>query len=99
MNADTVLFVGLVIAWMVLRVGTRSWVERRLKTGAISANGALYLQAATFAVLPLFAIPWRNSLSDIAVLVGLSVALFFIQVVVMRIILRYMQGRSTPPSR
>ena len=93
MNFDNILFVVIVVAWLALRVGTRVWLRRKLASGAISADGALFVHAATFAVIPLLALPWRHSPSEIALLVAMSAMLFLGQLTFARLMLRYLQGR------
>ena len=93
MNFDNILFVVIVIAWLALRVGTRVWLRRNLASGAISADGALFVHAATFAVIPLLALPWHHSPSEIALLVALSALLFLGQLTVTKLMLRFVKGR------
>ena len=94
MNADSVLFIGLVVAWFALRIATRAWLRRRLEAGTISPDAVLWIQAATFAVLPLFALVWRHEPSDIALFVALSAFLFLGQLVLMKVLIRLIQRRQ-----
>jgi hypothetical protein len=93
MNAEDVLFIGLAFAWFAMRLVTQRWVRRRLETGAISMDAALFVHAATFAVLPLLALPFRHSPSDIALFVALSALLFLGQLTLTKLLLRFVKGR------
>ena len=96
MNGEDVLFIGLAFAWFAMRLATQRWVRRRLEAGTISTDAALFIHAGTFAVLPLLALPFRNSPSDIALFVALSAGLFLGQLALTKLLLRYVKGR--PPS-
>ncbi len=93
MNADDILFIGLAFVWLVVRLVTQRWVRRRLEAGAISMDAALFIHAATFAVLPLLALPFRHSPSDIALFVALSALLFLGQLTLTKLMLRFVKGR------
>jgi hypothetical protein len=98
-SAEDVLFVGLAIAWFTMRVLAQRWVRSRLAAGTISMDAALFVSAATFAVLPLLVLPFRHSPSDIALFVALSAALFLGQLALTKVLLRFVKGRQQPPSR
>ena len=92
-NAEDVLFIGLAFVWLAMRVATQRWVRRRLAAGTISTDAALFVHAGTFAVLPLLALPFRHSPSDIALFVALSAALFLGQLALTKLMLRFVKGR------
>jgi hypothetical protein len=94
MNGDTVLSVGLVVVWFAVRMVTQRWAARRVQLGTMSIDAALFLNAATFATIPLLALPFRHSPSDIALLVGLSAFMFLGQLAFTKLLVRFIKGRS-----
>jgi hypothetical protein len=83
-DTDFAIFLVLMIAWFIGRVLLRSWIGARLKAGTMTPSTALFALIASFAVLPLLAIPSRQSPNEIAFLVAAASAIFLIGVVVAR---------------
>ena len=83
-DSEVVIFVALTAVWFVGRIVLRSYVRRRLQEGTMTQGTALFALIASFAVLPLLAIPWRRSPTEIAFLVFTACAIFLIAVVAAR---------------
>jgi hypothetical protein len=92
-STEDVLFIGLAFAWFAMRLATQRWVRRRLEAGTISADAAIFVHAATYAVLPLLALPFRHSPSDIALFVAMSAVLFLGQLTLIKLMVRFAKGR------
>jgi drug/metabolite transporter (DMT)-like permease len=75
---EAALFVALAIAWIVGRIVLRRWVTQRLRVGLITPLQAVLMLAASFAVLPLVALPWRHAPLEILALLVIGAAMFLV---------------------
>jgi hypothetical protein len=58
MNDPFVLFLVVAAAWFVFRIVVRRWAERKVESGELSTRDLFVLNAATWTLLPLLAIPF-----------------------------------------
>jgi hypothetical protein len=58
MNDPFVLFLVVAAAWFVFRIVVRRWAERKVVSGELSTRDLFVLNAATWTLLPLLAIPF-----------------------------------------
>ena len=92
MTAGAALFIALVVAWLALRFATRRWIGRHIANGTITMDRALQLHAATWALIPLIALPWASSMQGVGLLVALSIGMFVVQALAMRYAARFIRG-------
>lgn len=70
------VFVTLAAIWLFARIALRRRIRTWVESGRLTVRQAGVIYAASFAVLPLLALPWRNSPVDIAVLLAAAAVLF-----------------------
>ena len=71
-----VFFIVLAVGWTLLRVALRRWAMPRLATGELSMPNWFVLQAGSFAVIPLLALPFASFPNSTPLLILLSAAMF-----------------------
>ena len=86
-----VLFLCVGAAWFVLRIMARRWSTQKLATGELSGTTWALINAGSWALLPLLAIPFMADPDGRALLVLLAIAMFFFQIAVFVIALRFVQ--------
>jgi hypothetical protein len=73
------IFLILVILWIGLRYWGAHWLWTRVDSGRLSYDVGQALHAGIYALVPLLALPWAHSPTDIAVLFALAVGLFLFE--------------------
>ncbi len=71
-----VFFFVLAVGWTLFRIALRRWALPRLATGELSMANWFVLQAGTFAVIPLLALPFASFPNSTPLLILLSTAMF-----------------------
>jgi hypothetical protein len=92
-DAEFTIFLALMVAWFIARVFLRSWVRSRLQAGTMTQGTALFILIASFSVLPLLAIPSRQSPNEVAFLIFAACAIFLIGFVASR----FAESRTNRP--
>jgi hypothetical protein len=88
------LFLILVVLWIGGRFLMRRWLRRNLATGRISKRQAMTIHAASFAIIPLLALPFVSS--GWLLLIGLSIGMFVFEVGFALLALRFVEGNAAP---
>ena len=57
MDDPFILFLGVAAVWFVFRIVVRRWAEGKVQSGELSTRDLFILNAATWTLLPLLAIP------------------------------------------
>jgi Na+/H+ antiporter NhaC len=90
MGTNIPWFLILVLLWIGGRFLMRRWLWRNLANGRISKRQAVTIHAASFAIVPLLALPFVSS--GWLLLIGLSVALFAFEVGITLLAFRFFDG-------
>ena len=95
MNDPFILFLGVAAIWFVVRILVRRWAERKVQTGELSTRDLFILNAATWTLLPLLAIPFVTFPGGRELLFLLAAVGFGFQVVIWFVFQRLdRRGRS-----
>lgn len=86
-----VLFLCVAAAWLVLRVVARGWSGRKLASGELSVQGWAIVNAASWALMPLVAIPFITYPDGRIVLVLIAVAMFIFQFAILIFFQRFIE--------
>ena len=76
MTDPFVFFFVLAVGWTLFRIALRRWALPRLATGELSMANWFVLQAGTFAVIPLLALPFASFPNSTPLLIVISAAMF-----------------------
>jgi hypothetical protein len=93
MNDPFVLFLAVAAVWFVLRIVIRRWAEQRVASGDLSIRDLFVINASTWALLPLLAIPLVTFPGGRELLALLAVVGFAFQLVLWLLLQRF-GGRS-----
>jgi hypothetical protein len=90
------IFLTVVLLWVGFRFIFRRWLWRSAYGRNLSMRRALILNAASFAILPLLAIPWAGSTTGVVVLVIFAVAVFVFEIAISRLAIRFDRTNAPP---
>ena len=86
-----VLFIAVAAAWFVLRFTLRRWTSERVRTGAMSIRTWAAIEAGTWALLPLLAIPFMPDPNGRPLLVLLAAGMFACQFALLMFAKRFVE--------
>jgi hypothetical protein len=87
----------LILLWMGFRFLFRRWLWHSSRVRTMSRRNVLLLNAATFAVLPLLALPWAGSPTAAVLLLALAAIVFAFEMAISRLSIRF-DKTNAPPS-
>src|SRR6187402_3682750 len=87
----------LVLLWIGFRFLFRRWLWRSPQVRRMSRRNVLILNAATFAILPLLAIPWAGSTTGVVLLLLASAVVFVFEMAMSKLSIRFDRGNAPPP--
>jgi hypothetical protein len=91
--AEAAFFVAFAMAWIIGRVLLRRWMARRLSLGLMTARQVVIVHAASFGLLPLFALPWRHAPLEIVGLAALGFIMFLVSALFGSLAVSHIEGR------
>jgi hypothetical protein len=89
-------FLTVVLLWVGFRFLFRRWLWRSAYGRNMSMRRALILNAASFAILPVLAIPWAGSTTAIVVLLIFAVVVFAVEIAISRLAIRFDRTNAPP---
>jgi hypothetical protein len=92
------VFATLVLLWVGFRVLFRRWLWRSAYARKMTRRNVLVLNAATFAILPLLALPWAQSTTAVVLLLGIAATVFVFEIAISKLSIRFDRSNA-PPSR
>ena len=86
----------LVLLWIGFRFLFRRWLWRSAYARNMSRRNVLILNAATFAILPLLAIPWAGSTTAVVLLLVIAAGVFVFEMAISKLSIRFDRTNSPP---
>ena len=90
------LFLTLVLLWIGFRFLFRRWLWRSAYGRNMSMRRALLLNAASFAILPLLALPWAQTTTAVVALLVIAVVVFMFEIAISRLAIRFDRTNAPP---
>ncbi len=87
----------LLLLWVGFRFLFRRWMWHSRQARGLSRRNLLMLNAATFAILPLLAIPWAGSTTAVVLLFVIAAGVFAFEMAISRLSIRF-DKTNAPPS-
>ena len=91
------IFATLVLLWVGFRLLFRRWLWRSAYARRMTRRNLMMLNATTFAILPLLALPWAQSTTAVLLLLGVAATVFVFQIAISRLSIRF-DRTNAPPS-
>ena len=90
------IFATLVLLWIGFRILFRRWLWRSAYARNMTRRNALLLNAATFAALPLLAIPWAQSIAAVVLLLIVAAIVFVFEIAISKLSIRFDRNNAPP---
>jgi hypothetical protein len=87
----------LILLWIGFRFLFRRWMWRSAYARRMTRRTLLILNAATFAILPLLALPWAGSTTAVILLLVIAAGVFAFEMAISKLSIRF-DGTNAPPS-
>ena len=93
---DIAVFLIIVLLWIGFRFVFRQWLWRSAYGRNLSMRTATLLNAASFAILPLLALPWAGSTTAVVLLLVIAAGVFAFEIAIARLAVRFDKSNPTP---
>jgi hypothetical protein len=91
------VFATLVLLWIGFRLLFRRWLWRSAYARRMTRRNVMMLNAATFAILPLLALPWAQSTTAVLLLLLVAATVFGFEIAISKLSIRFDRS-DAPPS-